>query len=168
MAKAILGSSGFILISVLIMICTFGATNSSLMSSPRIYYQMAKKNLFFKSFASVHPKYQTPHIALIYQLIWSSILVCTGTFDQLTDMLIFASFIFYGSGALGLIIMKRKGKIKAKVFGYPYVPILFIAFCIGLVANTIITMPRESITGIIFILLGIPVYFLFQRPKTKA
>ena len=181
MAHSIMGNAGYILISVLIMLCTFGATNASLMSSPRIYHQMAKKNLFFKSFGEIHPKYHVPHKSLIYQAVWASILVISGTFDQLTDMLIFASFIAYGSGAAGLIYMKMKNKkqeavqldaglinsdqksISKKVFGYPYFPAIFVLFCLGLIINTLITMPGESITGLVFIALGIPVYFWVKK-----
>jgi len=174
MAMSVMGDWGFVLISILIMLCTFGATNASLMSSPRIYHQMAKKNLFFKRFGATHPKYQTPHISLIYQAVWASVLVISGTFDQLTDMLIFASFIAYGSGAAGLIYIKIKNRrgtqpeinIK-KVFGYPVVPVLFVLFCIGLVVNTLISMPEESLTGLSFIALGIPVYFYLRR-KNKV
>ncbi len=182
MAQSIMGNGGFILISVLIMVCTFGATNASLMSSPRIYHQMAKTKLFFKSFASVHSKFHTPHISLMFQAVWASVLVISGTFDQLTNMLVFASFIAYGSGAVGLIYMKMRGKkvpdlsneildkpavirqkITVKVFGYPYIPIVFILFCIGLIINTLITMPAESLTGLTFMVLGIPVYYYLRR-----
>ncbi|MFI5171098.1 MAG: APC family permease [Chitinophagales bacterium] len=162
-AKTLLPGFGYILISILIMVCTFGATNASLMSSPRIYYQMARQNLFFKSFGKTHPKYQTPHKSLIIQMIWSSILVISGTFDQLTEMLIFASFIFYGSGALGIMIMKRKGLLPVKVYGYPFVPAIFVLFCIGLVINTLITSPVLSLTGLSFFALGIPVYFMIRK-----
>jgi APA family basic amino acid/polyamine antiporter len=175
-AQQLLPGFGYVLISVLIMICTFGATNASLMSSPRIYHQMAKKDLFFKSFGETHPKYHTPHVSLVYQMIWSSILVISGTFDQLTDMLIFASFIAYGSGAAGLLYMKYKGKqirqpdgtmqhvrITTKVIGFPVIPIVFLIFCVGLVANTLYVYRQESLTGLGFIALGIPLYFLFRK-----
>ncbi len=166
-AREILPGIGFTIISILIMICTFGATNASLMSSPRIYHRMASQKLFFQSFGKVHPKYHTPHISLFFQMIWCSILVISGTFDQLTDMLIFASFIFYGAGALGLIIMKMKGRITAKVFGYPYVPAIFVVFCICLTINNVITAPELSLTGLSFFLIGIPVYFYLKNQYAK-
>lgn len=176
-AQSILPGIGYTLLSVLIMLCTFGATNASLMSSPRIYHQMAKQKLFFKGFGATHPKYQTPHKSLIYQMLWSSVLVISGTFDQLTDMLIFASFIAYGSGAAGLLYMKMKGKlvtnpvdgttqrikITAKVIGYPVIPILFLLVAIGLVLNTLITMRNESMVGLSFIAIGIPVYYIVKK-----
>jgi APA family basic amino acid/polyamine antiporter len=183
MAKAVMGDVGYILISILIMVCTFGATNASLMSSPRIYHRMADKGLFFKSFAEVHPLYRTPYKSLFFQAVWACILVISGTFDQLTNMLIFASFIAYGAGAAGLIYLKTKAgrnpelpasnnggadgnkNIESKLFGYPVIPIIFLLFSAGLVINSLITMPRESVTGIAFILLGIPIYYYLQRKK---
>ena len=180
-AQVLIPGFGFTLISVLIMICTFGATNASLMSSPRIYHQMATKGLFFKVFGEVHPKYHTPHKSLILQMIWSSVLVISGSFDQLTNMLVFASFIAYGSGAVGLLIMKYKGKvttqengsvdrlrITAKVIGFPVIPILFLLFCIGLVINTLFSQTEESLIGLGFIALGIPLYFVFRKQVPPA
>jgi basic amino acid/polyamine antiporter, APA family len=181
-AQTILPGIGFNLISILIMLSTFGATNASLMSSPRIYHQMAKQKLFFKNFGATHAKYHTPHISLIFQMIWSSILVMSGTFDQLTDMLIFASFIAYGSGAAGLLYMKMVGKkvineadgsvqrfkITAKVIGYPVIPIIFLLVSTGLVVNSLITMPKESLTGLSFIALGIPIYFIVKKQHREV
>jgi len=179
-AHVLLPGFGFVAISILIMVSTFGATNASLMSSPRIYHQMANKDLFFKTFGETHPKYHTPHKSLWWQMIWSSVLVISGSFDQLTDMLVFASFIAYGSGAAGLLYMKYKGKkiihpdgrvevlrITKKVFGFPVIPVLFLLFCIGLVVNTLNTKTEESLTGLAFIAAGIPLYFLFKKKSAK-
>ena len=164
-AKKILGDGGNLLISILIMLCTFGATNASLMASARIYYRMANAGVFFQSAGKIHPTYKTPHIALLMQMVWAIVLVMSGTFDQLTDMLIFAAFIFYGSSAFGLVLMKRRKLITVKVFGYPFIPIFYVLFCIGLVINTLITMPNESITGLLLIAAGIPLYFYFNRKR---
>jgi APA family basic amino acid/polyamine antiporter len=94
------------------------------------------------------------------------VLVLSGTFDQLTDMIIFAVFIFYGATSLGVFILRRKmpdAPRPYKVWGYPVVPAIFILFCIGLFFNTIATRPREAAIGVILILLGIPVYFILKR-----
>lgn len=178
-AHVLLPGFGFVAISVLIMVSTFGATNASLMSSPRIYHQMANKGLFFKTFGETHPTYHTPHKSLWWQMGWSSVLVISGSFDQLTDMLVFASFIAYGSGAAGLLYMKYKGKkiilpdgreerlrITQKVIGFPVVPVLFLVFCIGLIVNTLNTKPQESLTGLAFIAAGIPMYYVFRKKSS--
>jgi APA family basic amino acid/polyamine antiporter len=103
---------------------------------------------------------------LLWQGIWASILVLSGTFDQLTDMLIFAVYIFYGATTVGVFVLRRRmpdAHRPYKTWGYPVVPALFILFCMGLFMNTIITRPREAGIGLSLILLGIPVYFFVSR-----
>jgi len=122
---------------------------------------MAKDNLFFKSAANVHPRFKTPYTSLLMQGLWSCLLVLSGTFDQLTDMLIFASFIFYGAGALGVFILRRKMKDSHRPFkaiGYPVIPAIFILFCATLVVVTIIQNPRDAGIGLLLILIGIPFF----------
>ncbi len=166
-ARHALGNAGYFFISVLIMICTFGATNATIMTAARIYFRMSQEGVFFPSAKEVHPTYRTPAKALKIAMIWSCILVLSGTFDQLTDMLIFAAFIFYAAGALGLIIAKRRGQITAKTFGYPWMPVIFILFCIVLVGNTLYVYPKESMTGLLLILVGLPAWWYFTRKGVK-
>jgi APA family basic amino acid/polyamine antiporter len=161
MAVKVLGDQGRWIIALLIMLCTFGATNASLMSGARIYYRMANTGLFIPKAGKAHPQYQTPHVALFMQMVWSCVLVFSGTFDQLTDMLIFASFLFYGSGALGLILLRRRQVVTTKVIGYPLVPVIFVIFCLVLIGNTLVSMPQESITGLVLIAAGTPLVFYF-------
>jgi len=169
MMRKFLGYGGAIFISVLIMVSTFGTTNGTILASSRIYFAMAKDNLFFKSAGSHHSKYRTPHLSLIIQGIWASLLVLSGTFDQLTDMLIFASFIFYGAGAFGVFVLRKKMKDAVRVYkvpGYPVLPFIFVLFCIALVVVTIIENPRDAGIGLSLVLIGIP-FYLFWRRKNK-
>jgi APA family basic amino acid/polyamine antiporter len=127
---------------------------------------MAREKLFFPGVAHLN-KTNVPSTSLLWQGIWASVLVLSGTFDQLTDMIIFAVFIFYGATALGVIILRRRLPNVTrpyKVWGYPVVPVIFIVFCIGLFINTIMTRPREAAIGMTLILSGIPVY-LFLKSK---
>ena len=162
-AGILMGNTGRVIISVLIMVCTFGAVNGCIISYPRVYFRMAQEKVFFKGAATIHPLFGTPHIALIYSAIWSIVLVCSGTFDQITDMVIFASYAFFGLTAVGLIQMKMKGVIKTKVIGYPVIPAIIILFCMVLVVNTLITQTKGSITGLLLIFTGVPLYFYFNR-----
>ncbi len=164
--KMLIGPTGFIIISVLILISTFGTTNSSVMSSSRIYFAMAKEGMFFRSAGIVHSKYKTPHKALFIQCFWSCLLVISGTFDQLTDMLIFAAFIFYGSGAFGLFILKIRNNYKEKIFGYPVVPALFVIFCAVLIISSFVERPVESLIGIGLIFTGIPFYIYWKNKNS--
>ena len=134
--------------------------------SARIYYAMARDGLFFKRAAKVHPTYKTPSVALDWQALWSVALIWSGSFDQLTDMLIFASFIFYGSTALAVIILRIKQPAvprKYRVWGYPFVPALFVLFCIALVIVTIINQPKEALWGLGLIATGIPFYWVWKK-----
>lgn len=169
--RSFLGGAGATFILVLIMMSTFNSTNTTIMGAPRIYYAMANDGLFFKGVAKIHPKYKTPSNALLIQGIWGAILVLSGNFDQLTDMLIFAAFIFYGAGAFGVFVLRRKLKDVPrpyKVFGYPFIPALFVIFCAALVIISVVTKPREAGIGVFLILTGIPVYFYMVREQLQA
>lgn len=163
--EKILGPIGAIIISVLIMVATFGTTNNTILGASRIYFAMAYDKLFFKKIGQVHTTYRTPGNSLIIQGIWASVLVFSGSFDQLTDMLIFAAFIFYGSMALGVFVVRLKMKLSSPIkwSGYPIIPAIFIAFCMVLVVISLIERPRECIIGLVLILSGLPFYFYWNN-----
>lgn len=165
-ANKILGSWGMLFVACLILITTINATNSTIMMSARIFYAMARDGLFFKKAASIHPIYKTPDVAIFIQAIWSILLIWSGSFDQLTDMLVFASFIYYGSTALGVIILRVKSpeiERKYKVIGYPFVPIFFVLFCVLLLFITIFNQPYEAMVGLGLIATGIPFYWFWKK-----
>ena len=162
------GGMGATMISIIIAITTLGCTNATILMPPRVYYAMAKDKLFFSRAADIHPKYHTPNPALWMQGVWACLLVLSGTFDQLTDMLIFAAFFFYGATALGVFIMRRRepdAERPYKVWGYPVVPALFVLFCAALIVITCRTHPREAGLGIVLMLTGVPFYFYWNRQK---
>ena len=160
------GHIGMILVASLIVVTTLNSTNSTILTSARMMYAMARDKLFFYKAASVHPKYNTPDIALFIQAFWAIVLVFSGSFDQLTDMLIFASFIFYGCTAFGVILLRVKHpeyERKYKVIGYPFVPGIFLLFCSTLFVITIINKPNEAFWGLSLIATGFPVYLWLNR-----
>jgi APA family basic amino acid/polyamine antiporter len=126
---------------------------------------MAQEKFFFKKAANVHPVYRTPYMALLYTMTWSCILVISGTFDMLTEMVIFAGFLFYGLLAVALFKMKRKGMIKVKVIGYPIVPVVIILFSTALVVITFARAPQQSLIGLGLVLVGVPFYFYFKKEQ---
>ncbi|MCX6219954.1 MAG: amino acid permease [Bacteroidia bacterium] len=163
------GAGGVLFISLLILVTTLGCTNASILTGARPYYAMARERLFFPGIAKLNSA-NVPSNSLLWQGIWASVLVLSGTFDQLTDMIIFAVFIFYGATSLGVIILRYKmpdAHRPYKVWGYPVVPIIFILFCIGLFINTVVTRPREAAIGMTLILTGIPVFLYLQRKYGK-
>ena len=167
--RAFWGANGALFISFLILITTLGCTNATILASARPYYAMAQDKLFFKSAGTLN-KANVPANSLMMQGIWAAVLVLSGTFDQLTDMIIFAVFIFYGATSLAVFILRRRmpdAPRPYKVWGYPVVPAIFILFCIVLVFNTIFTRPREAILGIILIFSGLPVYWFLHRKSRE-
>ena len=163
--KVFWGDSGAIVISTLILITVLACTHASVLSSSRIYYAMGQMGMFFAPIGQLN-KARVPGNSLWLQGIWSSLLVLSGTFDQLTDMLVFAAFLFYGATAFGVFVMRKKEPETArpyKTWGYPVVPALYVAFCLALVVNTISTRPREAMIGLGLIAVGIPLFFYFRK-----
>ena len=170
--RSFLGGPGALGMAVLILITTFGSTNTTLLGPPRLYYAMAKEGLFFKSASYIHPKYNTPSKAIFIQAAWASLLVFSGSFDQLTDMLIFAAYIFYGATALGVFILRvRLPHVPRpyKAWGYPVIPAIFIFFCLALIIITLREKPREALIGLGLMASGLPFYWYWTRgnPATQ-
>ncbi|SHH49433.1 basic amino acid/polyamine antiporter, APA family [Chryseolinea serpens] len=166
-----LGEAGALFIALLILLTTFGCTNTTLLGPPRLYYAMAKEGMFFKSASYIHPRYNTPSKAIFIQAVWSSILVFSGSFDQLTDMLVFAAFIFYGATTLGVFVLRVKMRDVPrpyKAWGYPVVPAIFILFCVALIAITMITKPREALIGLALMGSGLPFYWYWTRSGARS
>ncbi len=168
--RSLWGSGGVLFISLLILVTTLGCLNASILTGSRPYYAMSRDKLFFSGIGKLN-RHSVPGNSLLWQGIWASVLVLSGTFDQLTDMLIFAVYIFYGATATGVFILRRRMPDTYrpyKVPGYPVITAIFVLFCIGLFINTIVTQPREAFIGLTLILTGIPVYFIFRRKSLDA
>lgn len=159
------GQNGALFISILILITTLGCTNATILSSSRPYYAMAREGLFFSKVAKLNEA-QAPANSLKYQCVWACLLVLSGTFDQLTDMIIFAVFIYYGATTLGVFILRKKMPAAPrpyKVWGYPIVPAIVIIFCVVLIFNTVFSRPREAAIGVVLMLTGVPMYYWFRK-----
>ena len=168
MLRHFAGTVGATILSCLIMVTTFGCTNSTILMPPRIYQVMAEDGVFFKSAATIDPKTSTPNNALWIQGIWACLLVLSGSFDQLTDMLIFAAFFFYGATAAGVFIMRVRepnAERPYKVWGYPVIPAIFVLFCVALIIITCFSHPREAGIGLVLMLTGVPFYFYWDKEK---
>jgi APA family basic amino acid/polyamine antiporter len=164
-SETLFGRSGSVLIKSLIAVSTFGALNGCIITYPRISFRMAQEKAFFRKAAFVHPAFKTPYIALIYSCIWSSVLVVSGTFDQLTDLVVVSGYMFATLTAAGLVSMKMKKKITKKVIGYPVIPVIVILFSLTLVITTFIVSTRASLVGLLLTLSGVPFYFWFRKRK---
>ncbi len=175
-ATAVFGGVGGSLIAACVMLSAFGTSNGTILASARVYFAMAREKMFFTSIGRVHPKFQTPGNALFLQAFWSCVLVLSGTFDMLTDTLIFVTWIFYAMGAYGVFVLRKKMPDTPrpyKVFGYPYIPAIFVIFAATYVVITLYndvtaymngTSPLiNSVFGLFLVALGLPFYFYFQR-----
>jgi APA family basic amino acid/polyamine antiporter len=147
------------------MISTFGCNNGLILAGARVYYAMAKDNLFFKTTGTLN-KNSVPAKALIFQAIWASILCLSGTYGELLDYVIFAVLIFYILTIAGIFILRKKqpnAERPYKAFGYPVLPILYIILALTISIILLIFKPQFTWPGLIIVLIGIPVYFIWKK-----
>jgi len=162
-ATMIFGEQAAIIMAVLIMISTFGCNNGLILAGARVYYAMAKDNLFFKSIGTLN-KNSVPGIALIVQGVWASILCLSGTYGDLLDYVMFAVIIFYILTIIGIFILRKKrpdAERPYKAFGYPFIPAFYIIVATAIAIDLLI---YKSYTwyGFIIVLSGVPVYFFWR------
>jgi len=162
----LLGDGGARFVSVLILCSILGALNGTILTSPRVYYAMARDGVFFRTVARIHPRYKTPAAALIVLGAWASLLALSGSFEELYTYVIFAMWIFSAAAIAGVIILRRRFPNlhrPYRVWGYPILPVAFIVAALAIVANTLVRKPLESFLGLAVILAGIPLYFIWRR-----
>lgn len=168
MMRKIMDGFGANAVSIAAMISIFAALNGSILSGARVPYAAARQGLFFRSVGVVSPKYHTPGVSIIVLTLWACLLVLSGRYDDLFNLVIFASWILYGMTAAAVIVLRKKqpGLHRPyKTLGYPVVPLLFIAGAIILLVSTAIDRPRESGIGICLILAGLPFYFYWKKRR---
>ncbi len=159
-------------ISAAVLISVFGALNGAIFVAPRVYYAMAKDGLFFKKVAQIHPRFRTPAFAIIIQAVWASLLALSGTFEQLYTYVIFATILFAIATVAAVFTMRKTHPDMPrpyKAWGYPVIPIIFIAASTGICINTLIDESTRvpSVVGLIFVALGIPVYYYWKRKSNQ-
>lgn len=167
-SELIFGPVGASIIAFAVIISTFGALNGSILSTSRVFYAMARSNMFIKSLGNVHPKYKTPYTSLIVLGSWTCVLILTGSFDIITDYVIFAAWLFYGLGAFGVFVLRKKMPDTPrpyKVWGYPFIPAVFVTFSFIFLLNTLISDTQNAMMGLILILSGLPFYFYWKFKK---
>ena len=161
----ILGPVAGAVVSALILVSIFSALNGLILTTPRMYYAMARDGLFFKKLTAVHPRFGTPAFAIVTLTAWGALLAASGTFSQLLTYAVFTGWIFYALGALAVMMLRRSEPNALRPFrvpGYPVTPILFVVAAVALVVNTVITQPGISSIGLAFVALGAPVFFIWR------
>ncbi|HEY8919820.1 MAG TPA: amino acid permease [Chitinophaga sp.] len=166
-AEKIFGNSGSLIIAVMIMVSTFGCNNGLILSGARIYYTMAQDGLFFKQAASLN-RYSVPEKGMWIQCLWASLLCLSGRYGDLLALVIFGVLIFYVLTILGIFILRKKQPAAArpyKAFGYPVLPMVYIAVAVGLALLLLVFEANYTLPGLGIILLGIPLYYWAMRKK---
>ncbi len=165
LAETLLGSGGAKAISALVMASAFGALAGIVLAGPRVYLAMARDGLLFRAVGAIHPKHLTPYRAIWLQAVWASMLVATGTFRELVSRVIYTEWVFFGVVALGLIRLRSRPGLSRgySVPGYPIVPLLFAAVAFGVAMHEVAAAPSRTLTGLLLVLAGLPVYYIWRR-----
>lgn len=166
-ATIIFGATGTVIMAVLIMISTFGCNNGIILSSVRVYQEMAKDELFFSKMKA-NNKFGVPGFALWIQFIWVSLLCLSGKYGDLLDYVMFAVMLFYILTIAGIFILRKKqpdAERPYKAWGFPLVPIIYIVLAVLFCINLVYSKPQNSLPGLGIVLLGIPIFFYWQSRK---
>lgn len=169
-AQTLLGRTAHQLFVVGVLISSFGCLASTILYSSRIYVPMAQDGLFFPAVGKVHPRWRTPVASLWLQSSWAVVLALSGKYNQLYAYAIFASLlIMLATGAAVFVLRKKQPDLPRpyRVWGYPYVPLLFLAGVALLIVSTVQSSPTESITGLGLVVLGLPAYAWFRRSRAR-
>jgi basic amino acid/polyamine antiporter, APA family len=189
-AEALFGPVGAGLAAVTVMAAAFGSVNGLLLSGPRLFYAMARDGLFFREIGELHPRFRTPHLAVLFQGLWAGFLILipygelfgllfgwrpeTPLYAQLFTLVLFASWAFYGLTVAGMLLLRRRRPELARPYrawGYPAVPLLFVLGSVAFTAHVLLTRPAESLAGVCVVLLGLPAFWWWSRrqePETAA
>ncbi len=165
------GRLGGYMMAVAILLSSFGCNNGLILAGARVYYAMAKDGLFFRSVAKLHPTYKTPAVSLMVQMVWTCILCVSGSYGQLLDYIIFAVLVFYILTIVGLFVLRYtrpNAERPYRAVGYPVLPAIYIVMALFIDVVLLRYKPQFTWPGLIIVLLGIPVYFLWSRRSNAA
>jgi APA family basic amino acid/polyamine antiporter len=164
-AEVVMGPRGAAAVSGLVVFSTFGALSGIILAGPRVYYSMARDGLLFRWAGEVHPRFQTPHRAIVLQGVWASVLVATGTYQALFTRVVYTEWIFFGLMAVGLLLLRRRQDYapRYRLPWSPALPAVFVAASGLIVLNQLASDPTESAIGLGVVALGLPVYLLWTR-----
>jgi basic amino acid/polyamine antiporter, APA family len=171
MMSKIFGTAGAGAVSIAAMVSIFAALNGSILTGARVPYAAAREGYFFSVMANVDVRRRTPGASIAALNAWAAVLVLTGKFDDLFNLVIFASWILYGMTAAAVLVLRKKQPNLARPYrtvGYPFVPLLFILGTAALLYSTARHRPRESLMGIALILAGLPFYYFWRKRKFQS
>jgi len=169
-AEALFGTRGAHFLTPIILVALASGISAMMMAGPRVYFAMARDGIFLRRAAQVHPRYRTPGVSILAQAAWSGLLVLSGTFEQLLTYTGFAVVLFSGLAVLALLLLRRRhGPPQGyRSWGYPALPLLFIAASLAMVVNAVRESPKPSLAGLALMGIGVPIYWFYwfrQREK---
>jgi APA family basic amino acid/polyamine antiporter len=167
-AKVVLGGAGVTLVSVAILVSTFGCVNGLILGGARVLYAMARDGVFLRAAGRVHPRWQTPSAALILQGIWSCVLALSGSYDRLLTYVTFASLAFNALTVAGLFVLRIKRpdtERPYRTWGYPVTPAVYLAGALFFVVYIFAGDPLDALLGRGIVAIGVPVYLLFRAKR---
>jgi len=165
-AAAVLGAAASRLLALVILVSIFSAANGLTLTLPRLFFAMANDRVFFARLAAVHPTFGTPAAAILGTAAWSTVLVLSGSFEQLLTYVVFMSWLWFALAALAIFVYRRREPDAVRPFrapAYPLTPMLFVAAALVIVANTIVAQPAQSSIGLGLAVAGVPAYFFWRR-----
>jgi APA family basic amino acid/polyamine antiporter len=164
--KRFLGPIAVSLTAVALMISSFGSLHSSVLANSRIPFAMARDGLFFRGLAKLSPRSKVPVRAILAQAAWGSVLALSGSYDALTDSVVFVAWAFYGLSIASLFIFRRTMPDATRPYralGYPVVPMIFLLVTVALLVNTFVAAPRQALQGVAVLFAGMPFYWWWSR-----
>ncbi len=165
-AERVMGPVGGTLVSLIILLSIVGTLNGCFLTMPRVYFAQAQDGLFFRRFAEIHPRYQTPGFAIAAQAVWSAVLIVTGSYETLVVYAMFALWLTYGFMTAAVMVLRRTRPDLPrpyKMWGYPVTPLLFLGIALLFLGNTLYSTPGPALAGIGLIAAGVPAYFVWRR-----
>ena len=169
--KRFMGPMAVSMMAVALMVSSFGALHASVLANSRIPFAMARDGLFFKSLVRLSPRTNVPVRAILAQAAWASVLAVSGSYDALTDSVIFSSWLFYGLMTAALFVFRKTMPDTPRpyrAFGYPVVPMIFLLVTSALLINTFVAAPREALRGVAVLAAGLPFYWYWSRRPAAA
>ena len=160
------GPGGAAVVAALVMLSTFGGLNAGLMTGPRVFYAMAEDRLFFRGVAAVHPRFRTPHVAMVLLVLLTSLNASVRTFEQLAEAIVLLLYPFLALTVAGVFVLRRRRPDLARPYrttGYPVVPLIFLVGTVAMMANALLERPSATLLSAAIVAAGVPVYLIWRR-----
>jgi basic amino acid/polyamine antiporter, APA family len=168
-ANVVLGRGGEVMLGVLVILSTVGSLTGIILTGPRMYFSMAGDGLAPRLLTQVHPRFRTPSTAIVAQGIWASVLAGSGVYRQLFTRVVYTEWLFFALMAAGLFVLRRRPDYNPsyRTWGYPVVPLVFIAASLAIVVHQFVIDPWEAVFGLGVVALGVPVYYYLRHANRR-